>query len=216
MKIKNLQVHHYHHICYQPSRMRWLILGIVILSPICALLGDFNKARAVSRLADILSVILCPVFALLEFFNNIFHETLKLINAIFCSYMHLLDSMVRFCGWSGGLRAFWNAHPSCSTTMFFGLPILGAVVLFLILKRDYIMRPLIVLLYAWHYGLSTMVHTRTQWILMLSAVGLMLGLSWINRLIGVFLKKFVNWRNHSSSQFDNSWNFFKGFILNHS
>ena len=189
MKIKypSTQVHHYHHICYKKNPMRWIILGIVILSPIYALLESINKTS-----------------------HGIF---LKWTNSLFSSYWGFLSKIVTFAGWKRGFGFFWYEHSWLGIMLFLGVPIIGIIALVLLLKRDPLMRQLIIILYLWHYGVSAFIHTHTPWMIMLTTVGSIFSLIWVNQLIGIIYKKFIDWRDNHTTFLRSDWFSNKKLVL---
>ena len=128
---------------------------------------------------------------LAEWLNSLSHGgLLRWANEVLISYWHFLNAIFSLSGWKYGFGSFWNYHPFLAMTTFLGIPIVGGITTFLVLKRARLAASIILFLYAWHYGLSTFVHTPTQWMTLLivaaSLLGCLLGFRLVHLLRSTF------------------------------
>src|SRR3990167_3190877 len=121
---------------------------------------------------------------LAEWVNNLSHGGfLKWANEELGVYWDFLSSVFSLGGWRHGFGAFWSAHPYLALGIFLAIPMMGIIATSLILKRARLAASIVLLLYAWHYGLSTFIHTHTQWMALLVGVGAICILLWGFRLV---------------------------------
>ena len=155
MKNKSSTTQVVYHV-FQPWWFYGMILGCIVTAPCC----------------------------LAEWLNHLSRGgLLRWANECLASYWHFLNAIFSLGGWKHGFGSFWNYHPHLATVIFLAIPILGGRAMFFVLKRERLAVSIILLLHAWHYGLSTFIKTPTQWMTLFVVVALAIGLLWSFRLV---------------------------------
>lgn len=214
MKTKNLPatVHHHYHYAGGFNPIPFIVIGILILSTIWGFCDPSYPPNRVFRGTHGITN-----HAL---FTSQYATTWSIFwSHCYSSYWHFLNSSVVLFGWRG-YGFFWAQYPSWSVVIFLGIPIVGVIGIFFLVsflfKRPRLMKQIIVILYAWHCGMSNLLHNGVQWtsfllcILIVTSFFLSLG------LIDFLRRKVVDWSHYYFSQMNNQWNALKGLILNHS
>ena len=119
----------------------------------------------------IYGLVIAAPCCLAEWLNNLSHGgLLRWANEGLISYWHFLNAVCSLVGWRYGFGPFWNYRPLLAAAVFLAIPIIGGIATCLVLKRERLATSIILFLYAWHYGLSTFIHTPTQWMVLLTAI----------------------------------------------
>ena len=215
MKTKSPPVQIYHHYHYSAgfNPMKYVIIGTVILSAICGFCDPSYSTNHISHVAHRGAVAQPSHFLFFSHCTTVWSTCWS-----FCwsAYWHLLNLGANFFGWKG-YGFFWSCHPSLAAAIFLGLPIIGSIGCFLLvkflLKRPHWMRPIILLLYAWHCGLSTLFHTGVQWTVLLSCILIVTSLFFGISFFDFLRKKIIDWVNHCSSHINYQWKFLTSFMF---
>ena len=129
---------------------------------------------------------------LAEWVNNLSHGgLLRWANEGLVYYWHFLNAVFSLGEWKYGFGSFWSHHPFLAIAVFLAIPTVAAISTFWVLKRERLAASIIILLlYAWHYGLSTFIHTSTQWMTLLVVGGSALSLLWSFRFVHLLRSTF--------------------------
>ncbi len=214
MKAKSspTQVHHHYHYAGGFNPVPFIVIGVLILSAICGFCDPSYPPNRVSRSA-----------------HGITHHALfssqhatawsTFWSYWWSSYWQFLNSSAIFFGWKG-YGFFWAHYPSWAVVIFLGIPIVGTIGIFFLvkflLKRTRWMMTTTLLLYAWHCGISTLLYKGAHWTSLLTCLLMVISFFLSVGLFDFLRGKIIYWITHGLSQCNNRWKFLKIFIFNHS